>query len=75
MRAVGYRQLWRYCRRRMHAGAAATCSAVTATAQLAKRQLTWLRREREYDRALRRHRLIRSIGGSGDAHFCGSGHA
>jgi tRNA dimethylallyltransferase len=45
MRAVGYRQLWRYC-----AGEAtleqATTQAVTATAQLAKRQMTWLRRER-----------------------------
>jgi tRNA dimethylallyltransferase len=44
VRAVGYRQLWRYC--------AGSCSldeavqqAITATAQLAKRQLTWLRRE------------------------------
>jgi tRNA dimethylallyltransferase len=44
MRAVGYRQLWRYC--------AGICSldeavrqAIIATAQLAKRQLTWLRRE------------------------------
>jgi len=44
IRAVGYRQLWQYC--------AGKCSldeairqAVTATAQLAKRQLTWLRRE------------------------------
>ena len=46
MRAVGYRQLWLHC-----AGAVtletATAKAVTATAQLAKRQLTWLRRERE----------------------------
>jgi tRNA dimethylallyltransferase len=46
MRAVGYRQLWAHC-----AGEAtlegATANAVTATAQLAKRQLTWLRRERE----------------------------
>ena len=46
MRAVGYRQLWRHC-----AGdvtlEAATANAITATAQLAKRQLTWLRRERE----------------------------
>ncbi|MGH8230902.1 MAG: tRNA (adenosine(37)-N6)-dimethylallyltransferase MiaA [Steroidobacteraceae bacterium] len=44
LRAVGYRQLWQYC--------AGKCSldeairlAVTATSQLAKRQLTWLRRE------------------------------
>lgn len=44
VRAVGYRQLWRYC-----AGEAtledAAIQAVTATAQLAKRQMTWLRRE------------------------------
>jgi tRNA dimethylallyltransferase len=44
IRAVGYRQLWDYC-----AGACdlerATALAVTATAQLAKRQLTWLRSE------------------------------
>jgi tRNA dimethylallyltransferase len=44
LRAVGYRQLWQHC--------AGKCSldeairlAVTATSQLAKRQLTWLRRE------------------------------
>jgi tRNA dimethylallyltransferase len=46
MRAVGYRQLWSYC-----AGEAsleqAAAQAVSATAQLARRQLTWLRRERE----------------------------
>lgn len=44
MRAVGYRQLWQHC-----AGDCtleqASARAVTATAQLAKRQLTWLRRE------------------------------
>lgn len=44
IRAVGYRQLWKYC-----AGQGtleqARDLAVTATAQLAKRQLTWLRRE------------------------------
>ena len=44
IRAVGYRQLWEFC-----AGscdlARATQLAVTATAQLAKRQLTWLRSE------------------------------
>ena len=33
--------------------------AVTATAQLAKRQLTWLRREREM--TLRQRRICRSI--------------
>jgi tRNA dimethylallyltransferase len=46
MRAVGYRQLWPY-----FAGEVtleqASASAVSATAQLAKRQLTWLRRDRE----------------------------
>jgi tRNA dimethylallyltransferase len=46
MRAVGYRQLWPYCAGDLTL-AAATANAVTATAQLAKRQLTWLRRERE----------------------------
>jgi tRNA dimethylallyltransferase len=43
MRAVGYRQLWRYL-----AGESAlneaTEQAIAATRQLAKRQLTWLRR-------------------------------
>jgi tRNA dimethylallyltransferase len=43
MRAVGYRQLWRYL-----AGQSAldeaTSQAIAATRQLAKRQLTWLRR-------------------------------
>ncbi len=43
MRAVGYRQLWRYV-----AGHSAldeaTNQAIAATRQLAKRQLTWLRR-------------------------------
>ena len=44
VRAVGYRQLWDFC-----AGSCdlerASALAVTATAQLAKRQLTWLRGE------------------------------
>jgi len=46
VRAVGYRQLWRYF--------AGSCSleeavqrAIIATAQLCKRQLTWLRREQD----------------------------
>jgi tRNA dimethylallyltransferase len=43
MRAVGYRQLWRYC-----AGVGslneATEQALAATRQLAKRQMTWLRK-------------------------------
>jgi tRNA dimethylallyltransferase len=46
MRAVGYRQLWPYCAGDLTLEAA-TANAVTATARLAKRQLTWLRRERE----------------------------
>jgi tRNA dimethylallyltransferase len=45
MRAVGYRQLWRFCRGECTLEQA-TLQAVTATAQLAKRQLTWLRTER-----------------------------
>lgn len=46
MRAVGYRQLWPYCagERSIESAAAA---AVVATVQLAKRQLTWMRRDRE----------------------------
>ena len=47
MRAVGYRQLWGHC-----AGETtleeATRRAVVATAQLAKRQLTWLRAESDF---------------------------
>jgi tRNA dimethylallyltransferase len=46
MRAVGYRQLWQYCAGNIGFEQAVT-QAVTATLQLAKRQLTWLRRERE----------------------------
>jgi tRNA dimethylallyltransferase len=45
MRAVGYRQLWRFCRGECDFEQACE-QAVTATAQLAKRQLTWLRAER-----------------------------
>jgi tRNA dimethylallyltransferase len=44
MRAVGYRQLWSYCRGECTLAEASEL-AVTATMQLAKRQLTWLRRE------------------------------
>ena len=44
MRAVGYRQLWRFCRGQCSLEQASE-QAVTATAQLAKRQLTWLRAE------------------------------
>jgi tRNA dimethylallyltransferase len=46
MRAVGYRQLWQHCEGRCSL-AQATQLAIIATAQLAKRQLTWLRREPE----------------------------
>jgi tRNA dimethylallyltransferase len=44
IRAVGYRQLWDYCAGGSDLGRASTL-AETATAQLAKRQLTWLRSE------------------------------
>ncbi len=43
MRAVGYRQMWRYAAGQCPL-AEATERAVVATRQLAKRQLTWLRR-------------------------------
>jgi tRNA dimethylallyltransferase len=43
MRAVGYRQLWRYLAG-LSALNEATEQAIAATRQLAKRQLTWLRR-------------------------------
>jgi tRNA dimethylallyltransferase len=48
MRAVGYRQLWRHCAGELGLEQAAAL-AITATAQLARRQLTWLR----HDAALR----------------------
>jgi tRNA dimethylallyltransferase len=48
MRCVGYRQIWAHL--------AGQCDwpearrrAITATRQLAKRQLTWLRSERDYE--------------------------
>jgi len=44
MRAVGYRQVWRYLAGETDRAAMAQ-EAVTATRQLAKRQLTWLRGE------------------------------
>jgi tRNA dimethylallyltransferase len=44
MRAVGYRQLWQYCAGQCTLAAAVERS-VAATRQLAKRQLTWLRRD------------------------------
>ena len=43
MRAVGYRQLWRYLAGHSALNEA-TDQAIAATRQLAKRQLTWLRR-------------------------------
>jgi tRNA dimethylallyltransferase len=43
MRAVGYRQVWRYLTGQTTLNAA-TEEAIAATRQLAKRQLTWLRR-------------------------------
>lgn len=43
IRAVGYRQLWRHLAGRSTLGEAAE-QAIAATRQLAKRQLTWLRR-------------------------------
>ena len=42
IRAVGYRQLWEWCAGRQSLETAAE-AAIVATAQLAKRQLTWLR--------------------------------
>ena len=47
IRAVGYRQLWAHCAGETGLQAAAE-QAVTATRQLAKRQLTWLRSESAY---------------------------
>ena len=46
MRAVGYRQVWRYLDGEIDADTMAR-TAVEATRQLAKRQITWLRRERD----------------------------
>ena len=44
IRSVGYRQLWDWCESRTTL-AQATELAITATSQLAKRQLTWVRSE------------------------------
>jgi tRNA dimethylallyltransferase len=49
IRAVGYRQLWAWCAGRQSLEAAAA-AAIVATAQLAKRQLTWLRADPELKR-------------------------
>jgi tRNA dimethylallyltransferase len=46
MRAVGYRQLWRYLAGQLGLNEA-TEQAIAATRQLAKRQMTWLRRRTE----------------------------
>jgi tRNA dimethylallyltransferase len=46
IRAVGYRQLWSFFAGQVSLEQAST-AAVNATAQFAKRQLTWLRREPE----------------------------
>jgi tRNA dimethylallyltransferase len=48
IRSVGYRQLWAYCGGRIALDEASRL-AVTATRQLAKRQLTWLRGEAGYE--------------------------
>ncbi len=46
LRAVGYRQLWRYCTGEWSFDEAVQ-RGITATRQLAKRQLTWLRAQRD----------------------------
>jgi tRNA dimethylallyltransferase len=48
IRSVGYRQLWAYCAGRIDLTEASSL-AVSATCQLAKRQLTWLRAESAYE--------------------------
>ncbi len=49
MRAVGYRQLWGFLAAQ-YDWQTARAKALTATRQLAKRQMTWLRSEREVER-------------------------
>lgn len=49
MRAVGYRQVWGYLAG-LHEWPAARSKAIAATRQLAKRQMTWLRSERDIER-------------------------
>ena len=59
MRAVGYRQAWRFLDGQTDA-AAFRAEAIAATRQLAKRQLTWLRAQldaRWFDPVLDRARL------------------
>jgi tRNA dimethylallyltransferase len=48
LRSVGYRQLWAHCAGR-ESLAAARGRAITATWQLAKRQMTWLRSESGFE--------------------------
>jgi tRNA dimethylallyltransferase len=48
IRSVGYRQLWAYCAGQIDL-AEARRLAVTATCQLAKRQMTWLRASSGYE--------------------------
>jgi tRNA dimethylallyltransferase len=48
LRSVGYRQLWAYCAGLIDLDAARGL-AVTATCQLAKRQMTWLRAQSGYE--------------------------
>jgi tRNA dimethylallyltransferase len=49
IRSVGYRQLWAHCAGQWSLGEASR-RAVTATCQLAKRQLTWMRGESGFER-------------------------
>lgn len=46
MRCVGYRQVWEFLEQKMDYDAMLE-KAITATRQLAKRQMTWLRKEQE----------------------------
>ena len=48
IRSVGYRQLWAFCAGRIDLEEASSL-AVTATCQLAKRQMTWLRADTGYE--------------------------
>ncbi len=49
MRAVGYRQVWRYLAGEIERDEMVV-QAITATRQLAKRQMTWLRRDQACER-------------------------
>ncbi|MEZ5499351.1 MAG: tRNA (adenosine(37)-N6)-dimethylallyltransferase MiaA [Steroidobacteraceae bacterium] len=51
VRAVGYRQIWAQLAGKLEASAARN-AALAASRQLAKRQMTWLRREPEFRRLL-----------------------